>query len=200
MIKTIIFDIGNVLAGFEWKAFFRSFGYSEEILDRLAKATVENGMWAEYDRGVWSDEEILNAFIENDPGIEKELRESLKDFHGLITRYDYAIPWIKEWKEKGYQVLVLSNFSDKAYKECQDALDFLDYVDGGILSYRDKVIKPQPEIYQLLMERYNLVPGECVFMDDTLKNVTAAAELGIHAIHFTSREKAIEELKKLGVE
>lgn len=199
MIKTVIFDIGNVLAGFAWEAYFRSFGYPEEIYQRLAKATVGSCSWQEHDRGALSDEEILNLFIENDPGIEKELRETLGSITGMLVRYDYAIPWIQELKGKGYQVLVLSNFAKKAYEDCRDVLDFLDYVDGGILSFRDKVVKPEPEIYRLLLERYDLRPEECVFLDDTAKNLPAAEAFGIHTIHFKNREQAAEELKKLGV-
>ena len=108
MITTVIFDIGNVLAGFAWKEYFLRFGYSEEIFQRLVKATVGNRSWQEHDRGALSDEEILNLFIENDPGIEKELRETLDNINGMLVRYDYAIPWIQELKEKGYRVLVLS--------------------------------------------------------------------------------------------
>ncbi len=199
MINTIIFDIGNVLTGFEWKAFFQKFGYSEEILDRISKATVESGTWAEYDRGALSDEEIMNAFIANDPGIERELRESLENIQGMLIRYDYAIPWIKELKGKGYRVLVLSNFASRADSDCKDALDFLEYVDGGILSYKEKFIKPQPEIYELLIERYQLNPTECVFLDDTLANLTAAEEFGIHTVYFQNKKQAEAELARLGV-
>lgn len=199
MIKTVIFDIGNVLAGFAWEEYFRSFGYPEDIYRRLVKATVGSRSWQEHDRGALSDEGILNLFIENDPGIEKELRETLDNINGMLVRYDYAIPWIQELKEKGYQVLVLSNFARKAYEDCRDVLDFLDYVDGGILSFRDKVVKPEPEIYRLLLERYDLKPEECVFLDDTEKNLPAAEAFGIHTIHFKNREQAAEELKKLGV-
>lgn len=199
MIKTVIFDIGNVLAGFTWEEYFRSFGYSEEIFQRLAKATVESRSWQEHDRGALSDEEIMDLFIKNDPGIEKELRETLDNIDGMLVRYDYAIPWIQELKEKGYQVLVLSNFAHKAYEDCRDVLDFLDYVDGGILSFRDKMVKPEPEIYQLLMDRYHLKPEECVFLDDTEKNLPPAEAFGMHTVHFKDRGQAVEELRKMGV-
>ncbi len=199
MIKTVIFDIGNVLAGFAWEEYFRSFGYSEEIFQRLAKATVESRSWQEHDRGALSDEEIMDLFIKNDPGIEKELRETLDNIDGMLVRYDYAIPWIQELKEKGYQVLVLSNFAHKAYEDCRDVLDFLDYVDGGILSFRDKMVKPESEIYQLLMDRYHLKPEECVFLDDTEKNLPPAEAFGMHTVHFKDRGQAVEELRKMGV-
>ncbi len=199
MIKTVIFDIGNVLAGFSWKEYFDRFSYSEEVKERIGKATVQSPVWNEYDRGNLSDEEVLEAFVENDPGIEKELRESLSNISGMLVRYDYAIPWVKALKENGYQVLVLSNFSHKAVVECGEVLDFLPFTDGGILSYKEHMIKPQPEIYELLINRYNLTPEECVFMDDTLVNVEAAKKAGIHAIHFRNKEQAEKELHDLGV-
>ena len=200
MITTLIFDIGNVLADFIWEEYYRSFGFTEEILDRLAKATVKDPMWNEYDRGVMTDEEVLQGFIDNDPGIEREIRLTLKDVGAMVRRNDYAIPWIKELQGKGYRCLYLSNFSEKARKECAASMDFLPYMDGGILSYQDKVIKPMPDIYQLLIDRYQLVPEECVFMDDTLRNLEGAEKFGIHTIHFKNQAQAIEELRKLGVD
>ena len=200
MITTLIIDIGNVLADFIWEEYYRSFGFTEEILDRLAKATVKDPMWNEYDRGVMTDEEVLQGFIDNDPGIEREIRLTLKDVGAMVRRNDYAIPWIKELQGKGYRCLYLSNFSEKARKECAASMDFLPYMDGGILSYQDKVIKPMPEIYQLLIDRYQLVPEECVFMDDTLRNLEGAEKFGIHTIHFKNQAQAIEELRKLGVD
>lgn len=200
MITTIIFDIGNVLADFTWEAHYRSFGYSEEIFERLANATVKSPLWNEYDRGAMSDEELLRGFIKNDPGIEKEIREALRDVGPMVIRNDYAIPWIQELQGRGYRCLYLSNFSKKSHKECAASLDFIPYMDGGILSYEEKIIKPMPEIYQLLIDRYGLKPEECVFLDDTKRNLDAAEEFGIHTIHFKSQAQAIEELRKLGVE
>lgn len=199
MITTVIFDIGNVLAGFDWKKHFESFGYDEKMVEKLRKATVGSPMWNEYDRGVLTEEETLQGFIDNAPELAEDIRRVLRDVGTMVTRYDYAIPWIEELKQKGYRCLYLSNFSHKAETECAHALDFIPYLDGGILSYREKLIKPQPEIYQLLIERYQLTPQECVFMDDTLANVEAAREAGIHAIWFQNRTQALEELHDLGV-
>ena len=169
-------------------------------LARIAKATVESKAWSEYDRGMLTDDEVLDEFVRNDPGIEKELRESLGNIDGMLVKYDYAIPWVKELKQKGYQVLVLSNFAHRAHHDCKDVLGFLDYVDGGILSYQEKTIKPEPEIYRRLLERYHLVPQECVFLDDLESNLAAAAEFGIKTIHFTDKDSAAAALKELGVE
>lgn len=199
MIRTIIFDIGNVLTAFGWRDFMASFGFDPETEAKVCRATVESPFWCECDRGVLNDEEILNGFIRNDPSVEKELRRVYTDLHGIVTRLDYAIPWIRDLKQKGYRVLVLSNFSEKGWKENQDALDFMEYVDGGIISYRERLIKPDPAIYRLLLDRYGLKAEECVFLDDTADNVKAAEDMGMSGIVFKNREQALGELKKLGV-
>lgn len=200
MIRNIIFDIGNVLTDFRWKGYYQDKGFDEKMVERIANATVRTDVWCEYDRGVWTDEQVLMGFIQNDPEIEEELRMLFENFNGIVTIRDYAIPWIQELKTKGYQVWYLSNFSRKAEVECADSLAFLPYMDGGILSYQDKLIKPDHAIYELLLSRYGLKAEESVFLDDTLANVEAAEEVGIHGIHFATKEQAEEELRKLGVE
>lgn len=199
MIKTIIFDIGNVLVGFEWKKYIQSFGFTEEVAQRISNATVLSKEWDEFDRGAMEDEEIIRSFVKNDPEIETEIRKICENVHDMLTRRAYAIPWIQELKEKGYQVLYLSNFSKKAETECGDVLDFLPFMDGGIMSYKYHLIKPQPEIYQTLLKEYGLVAEECVFMDDREDNCQAAKNEGIHAIVFTTKEDAEKQLAKLGV-
>lgn len=197
MIKNIVFDIGNVLVDFGWKAFFEGFGYSEEITNRIAKATVMSDAWNEYDRGVLTEEEIVEGFIKNDPGIEKELKEVCRDFHGLLVQFEYTKGWIKYLQNEGFKVYALSNMSYKATKECDDALNFLPMLDGYILSCDVKLIKPDKAIYDLLLETYGLKASECVFFDDTLKNVEAARACGWHSIQFKDLKQAVAELEKL---
>ena len=197
MIKNIVFDIGNVLAGFAWEDFYRSFGYSEEIFEKLADATVRSPFWNEMDRGKLSDEELLEGFIKNDSSIEKEIREVFENVEEIIQRFDYAIPWIRELKEKGYHIYVISNFSRKAHVECIKALDFLEEIDGEILSYQVKLIKPSPEIYQLLCSKYNLKAEECVFIDDLPKNVEAARTERMKGLIFESLDQAKRELEEI---
>ncbi len=199
MITTIIFDIGNVLVDFCWEEYLDSFPFSDKTKRRIAEATVLNDAWNEFDRGYYSEEELIENFVRNEPELEKEIRLICADIHDMLKRRDYAIPWITELKSMGKKVYYLSNFSEKAARECADTIDFIPYTDGGILSYQVKLVKPDPEIYRLLMERYHLRQEQCVFLDDRKDNCEAAEKLGIHAIWFTTREKAMEELKKLGV-
>ena len=199
MIKNIIFDIGNVLTDFRWKDFLQEKGFAGEVFDRIVKASVQNPIWAEFDRGVMSDEEIMAAFIQADPELEKELHQAYDNITGMVTLRAYAIPWVQELRAKGYKVWYLSNFARKTEIECSDCLGFMPYMDGGILSYKEHLIKPEPAIYELLLERFGLVAEECVFLDDTLVNIEAAEQLGIHGIHFKTKEQAEEELRALGV-
>ncbi len=199
MITTIIFDIGNVLVDFNWKEYLASFGFSKEVEEKLAKATMLSREWDEFDRGALELEDIIQGFVKNDSTVEKEIRMICENVHDMLGRRDYAIPWIKQLKEKGYGVYYLSNFSRKAEVECAHTLDFLPYMDGGILSYQENVIKPEPEIYQMLIDRYELIPEQCVFMDDKPENCEGARKAGMHAIVFTTKEEAEKELFKIGV-
>ena len=197
MIKTIIFDIGNVLVDYSWRSFFEKYNLDKETFRRLSEATVLNEDWNEFDRGVLKTEEVIALLQENDPELSGLIGRVFENLNGLVTRRSYAIPWIEELKARGLTVLVLSNFSEKALQDCTDAMDFLFHVDGGILSYREKLIKPMPEIYERLIRQYDLVPEECVFLDDLQQNLDGAAAFGIHTILFQNREQAGSELEKL---
>ena len=134
MIKNIVFDIGNVLTYYTWEEHIRSFGFTETVYQRVVQATVKSSAWNEFDRGLLSDEEVTQLLVQNDPGVEQEIRQMMVNVGGLVKKAEYAIPWIQELKSKGYHVYYLSNFSFKAGKECSHALDFMPFTDGGILS------------------------------------------------------------------
>ncbi len=198
MINTVIFDIGNVLTDFRWKDFIKEFGYDDELNERIGNAAMGSWAWNEFDRGL-DEEKVLQGFIANDPAIEKELRIVFKDIGKTLKMFDTTIPWLDELRGQGYRVLILSNLSAKTVRECAKDLVFLDHVDGGILSYRVRMIKPEPDIYKCLIRRYDLTPSECVFLDDREENVNTAKGLGMNGIVFKNRAYAVEELVKLGL-
>jgi len=196
MIKTIVFDIGNVLSKFNYEEHLKQFVSSKEAYNKLVTATVNSKEWNELDRGVWTEQEILESFIKNDPSIEKEIRDMYAHMEGIMKEFDYATEWILELKKKGYQVLVLSNFSELILRTNRDQMKFLEVIDGGILSYKEHLIKPDAAIYQLLMKQYYLQPEECLFLDDREENVQGARAAGWQAIQFTDQQDAVEEMKK----
>lgn len=200
-IKAVVFDIGNVLVAFRWQYAIDLMQLTPDIAKRLANATVKSPVWNEFDRGEWSLEEIVQGFVDNDPEIECEIKDLIGNYYGyMVKQYDYAHEWIDTLQAHGYKVYYLSNFSKIGHEQFADDLDFLGKCDGGILSYEEKLIKPDEAIYKCLLDRYNIVPQEAVFIDDSLANVEGARRLGINAIHFTNRQEVLEKLRLLGVQ
>ena len=197
MIKTVIFDIGNVLTDFAWKEMYKEKGLGGETFDRVAKATVQSPYWCELDRGIMTFSEVMDKFVSLDLEMEDEIRRVLADMHGIVTGRSYAVPWVCSLKKQGLKVYVLSNFSEKIWKECIDALEFFEFTDGGIISYKEHLIKPDQAVYQLLLERYGLCADECVFIDDLEENVKAARLCGINGIVFKNYEQAKKELNDM---
>ena len=198
-IDTIVFDIGNVLANFAYKDFIAKKNPDKEIAQRVENASVHSKDWTEFDRAVLSIEEVVERFKKNDPEIADEIGKTFEDFDEILTKREKTIPWIRALKAAGYRVLYLSNMFERAVECCPDAMGFLDEADGGILSYTVNLVKPNHDIYELLAERYNLVPEKTVFIDDTPVNAQAARDLGWHAIDYKSYDQAVKELHDLGV-
>lgn len=197
MIKNIIFDIGNVLVDYCWKEHIARFGFTGETLERIGDAMMRSPQWNEIDRGVWSNEELLKAFIQNAPELEKEIQLVFSDLSTLVRERPYSVEWIRSLKKEGYRTYCLSNYSYRVETEAAHALSFLKELDGGILSYKVHQIKPDPKIYQTLMERYGLKAEESVFLDDSPANIETARELGMQGILVTSQEQAVEALDQL---
>ena len=100
-------------------------------------------------------------------------------------------------KEKGYRIYILSNYSEELFHMHTNGAAFLDLLDGGIVSYQVHALKPDREIYEILLARYDLVADQCLFFDDRADNVEGARKVGIHAIQVTSRQMLNETLDKM---
>lgn len=197
MIKNIVFDIGNVLVDFRWREYIKSFGVTDEEFDRIVAATVYSSAWSEFDRGILSEEEVLESFYAADPDMKELIYKIFSKINGLLTQFDYAKDWIRDLQKRGFKVYCLSNMSYKAVDECAEALDFIPLLDGSILSCDVKLCKPEREIYELLFKKYDLVPGECLFIDDLEKNINAAIACGMKGHVFKDKadaDAAIDEI------
>ncbi|MBR5596296.1 MAG: HAD family phosphatase [Lachnospiraceae bacterium] len=197
MVNTVVFDIGMVLVYFRWRELFSQLGFEGEKFETIAKATVQNPWWNEFDKGNISVEEIEEKYILSAPEYREDIKQIYQHADEFVEMYDYTYSWIRDLKTRGYKVYVLSNWSEIAYEKNKDThLKFLEEMDGGILSFREGLIKPDKRIYQLLCERYQINPLEAVFLDDNLANVKAAIEYGMHGIHFVEESQAKQELEK----
>jgi len=200
MINTIIFDIGNVLASFRWADLFHDLGFNGEKFERIAAATVLHPtMWNEFDRSLMSDEEIIAKCIERAPEYEQEIRLLFSKTELLVEEYTYSADWIRSLKDRGYRVYLLSNYGKTSFEAARDKgrLSFLPLVNGGVISYEVRIVKPEPGIYQALLAKYNLNAAECVFLDDKAENVEAAKKLGFHGIVVESEKQAKDMLNEI---
>ena len=185
MIKTIIFDIGKVLMDYDFEAFIKKIYPNREIAEGVTSALFGDGRWDEVDRGVLSDCKLRASFVNAAPQWKREILYVYEHIGDGFYPMSYAKDWICELKERGFQVLYLSNYSTHAMASNWKVLDFLPLMDGGVFSCDAKMLKPDREIYEWICQKYNLVPSECVFFDDKKENVDAAAAYGMYAIQFT---------------
>lgn len=188
MIRNVIFDVGNVLIEFDWEAFLRNL-FDDETAKAVSPAMWGTAAWDEMDRGVLSMEEVTALFIANAPDYEMQIREALERIGECPVVKPYTIPWIRELKAQGYHVYYLSNYFQTLWEQRPDVRAFADETDGGIFSWQEKIIKPSPESFQRLLQRYELKAEESLFIDDSPKNIAAAKALGFHAIRFADYDQ-----------
>lgn len=198
-IRNIVFDLGRVLLDYDWKGYLETFGFSEEKFNRIAEATFLSPVWAEMDRGSKTYEEFVEEFAAQAPEYDKDIREVIAGCYRTIHRMPYAETWVKYLKQQGYGLYVISNYGEYTKEHTRKEMPFLKYMDGVIFSCDVKHIKPEPEIYQILLERYHLNAGECVFIDDMEANCEGARTQGMQAVCFWSFKQAAAELEKLGI-
>lgn len=198
-IENIIFDVGQVLVKFDWETFLKGFGFDKEKYEKIADATFRSSIWDERDKGLLEEDEYVRRFAELAPEYEADIREVLRRSPETITASDYAETWVKYLKNQGYHLYVLSNYSNYMLEHNRPQMSFLKYMDGAVFSCQVGEIKPEPEIYRILLERFHLKADKCVFLDDRRENCKGAQKLGIHAIQFQNFKQAVSELEKLGV-
>ena len=197
MINTIIFDIGNVLLDFDYMTHFRRL-FDEETAQTIANISIRDlKVWQEMDRSVLSYEEAVNLVVQGAPHLEKEIRFAIDDLYNSIDSYPYSVDWVRSLKEKGYRVYILSNFGEKPFETCKPRMPFLQYVDGQVISYQVREVKPNPAIYQALCNKFSIDPQEAVFIDDSAINIAGAKDFGLHTILFTDYADAVAQLKAL---
>src|SRR5262249_29201360 len=97
------------------------------------------------------------------------------------------------------KIYALTNWSAETFPMAQERFDFLNWFDGIVVSGTEKMRKPTPAFYQILLDRYSVKAGDALFIDDNYRNILAAEKMGIKSIHFTSSEALEVSLKELAV-
>lgn len=195
-MKNIVFDLGGVVVDWSPRRVFDEYPGDKELPRSLFERGFFQSTWAEFDRGVISQEKMIEEMSRFTNRPFSECLEFVDYIKYSLVDIPKTIDLIKSLSVEGYRLYCLSNMSIEFYDYLK-VRDVFTYFDGQIISALEKVIKPDPEIYRRLLERYSLEPEETLFIDDLEKNIQAAGELGFHTVLFDDREKGYLRVNEL---
>ena len=184
MKKSIIFDLGNVVLNFDPLGYLRTKFADEETIGRVYDAVFRSREWIMLDEGVITEEEALQAFCRRHPAVSMGIKAAMDNWYGLLEPVASTVEYIRELKDNGFNAYYLSNFHKAASEYVLANHDFFNLFDGGIFSFEERLIKPDIRIYRKMLEKYDLRPEDCLFIDDVGENVDGAEKAGIKSVLF----------------
>lgn len=178
MIKNIIFDMGGVLIDYNpEKTLYGMF--DKETADILIKEIFRNKIWNDKDRGIIFPKDIMEQKKGVIPAEAYEKTCELVDnFYPYMPPFEKMYDLIKQLKENGYGIYLLSNASSDFHVR-RKGIPALSLFDGVLISADYKLLKPEKEIYMALYKKFDLKPEECFFIDDVQKNIDGARATGM---------------------
>lgn len=183
-IKYALFDLGNTLMDYNPTMIMESFGFPKERIPRLREIMTDRPEWDEYDRGVLTYKDIERLALHDEPGWRHEIKYYLRHWWEVFPPLVQNLQTFYRMKDEGVRVYILSNYMDDGFAYAREHNAFLNDFDGEIVSYQYQINKPDPRIYQLLLEKYpEIVPDETVYFDDIKRNCDGALPFGFHAIN-----------------
>lgn len=199
-VTTIIFDLGGVLV--DWNPAY--------VFDKLIEdETKRKQFFAEICTSDWNEEQDAGRSLKEATQIlvdqHPEWQEYIEAYYGrweemLGGPIEETVAIFRELKESGkYKFYALTNWSAELFPVALRKYDFLHWFDGRLVSGEEKMRKPFPEFYQLLLDRFNIEKEESVFIDDNLRNAEAAQALGIPTIRFENPAQLRKELEQKGI-
>lgn len=183
MYKSIVFDLGGVMVDFDPKSYLVDLLCNAEMEEKVYELTFGSEEWKLMDAGLISRFEGNKRMLERaqQEGCSFEVQGVLDDWIHILHVRHRMQELVRRMKNHGYCVYYLSNIP-------QDVLDLLrqrgvlDRFDGGVASCEVHINKPDPRIYQALLDKYQLKAEECVFIDDRLENVQTAFSMGFAGV------------------
>lgn len=200
-IKNIIFDFGGVVMDWNPRYFFKSYFNDDEKMEFFLKNIAHDEWNAEQDRGR-SLHEATEIQVKLHLDWEKEIRAYYDNWTTML-RSDIPenVEVLRKLEYSKYELFGLTNWSAETFPYALDNYDFFEIFKGKIVvSGTEKLIKPDPKIWKVLLERYHIEAPESVFIDDNVKNIEVAKQLGFQIVHITENTNLEQELKNLGVE
>lgn len=197
--KAAVFDLGGVLIDWDPRYLYRKLLADEAAVEEFL-ATVCTPEWnAEQDRGRPFAEGVAEL-VERHP----VHAAAITAYHERWTEMlggDIAgtVELLDELRDTGVPLYALTNWSAETFGIARERYRFLEWFDGVLVSGEERMIKPDPAIFRLLLDRFGLDPGAAFYVDDSPANVAAAGELGFDAVRFTGPEQLRRDLEARGL-
>lgn len=199
MIKNIIFDLGGVLIDLKPENYLKHIGLDEEEIPLFKKLIWGSKEWAKTDTGDLNYTQFTDIICENNPAYAKKLRYVLenKDNSFILSEIPENCVYFRELKNRGFKVYFLSNVNEVDLKYDMENFSIFKLVDGAVYSSEVHCAKPEKRCYEILLQKYNLIPEECIFIDDNLVNVEVANSIGLKSIYFNNLEETKQKIENI---
>ena len=197
MIKNLIFDFGKVLVDYDFVAFFQKMIPDADRCKAFTPLLFNEEIQQLLDREAKPFNEIMEEIIEQHPTFESEIRMFNEHYTEIVTEeIDGMRELLTQLKKEGYKLYGLTTWCSKVYQTIEQ-FEIFKLLDGYVISSEEKVIKPEPEIYQRLFAKFNIQPNECIFTDDKEENIIGSELLGMKGIVFKNAKQYEEELRHM---
>ena len=193
-----VFDVGNVLLDWNPRYLYRKIFSDEQQAEWFIAHICTNAWNLEQDRGRSFADAVAALSAEHPQWadhIDAYDKRWLETLSGAIHESVVVLETLRAACPRLYAI---TNFNDEKFREAQAHFAFLTIFDDVVVSATERVLKPEPEIYQILLRRNGLVAEDCVFIDDSEKNVIGARDVGMSAIHFRNPQQMADELRGFG--
>ncbi|WP_445679459.1 HAD family hydrolase [Radicibacter daui] len=195
----VVFDIGGVLLDWDPRYLYRQLIHDEDEREQFLSTVCTMAWNEEQDRGRSFDQAVTDLVL-----VHPDKADLI---HAYNTRWPEMISGpilrtvelLEQLDEAGVPIYALTNFNDIKFQLARSLFPFLNRFKGVVVSAEEKLIKPDPAIWKVLFERYELDPARCLYTDDRLDNCQVAASLGMHAVHFTGPAALEKALKQFGL-
>jgi 2-haloacid dehalogenase len=195
-----IFDLGGVLLEWNPRHLYRKLFRGDEVAMEHFLANVCTTEWNER-------QDAGRSFADGARALLPQHADKLELIEAFGRRFSEMIPGaiegsvavLAELKEREVPVYGISNWSAETFPPQRERFDFLSWFDDLVISGMVGVIKPDPRIFEILLERNAIDPKTAVFIDDVARNAQAAARLGLHGIHFRSPDQLRRDLVAIGL-
>lgn len=195
MVKNIIFDIGNVLLNYKPEEYLKLKIIESDKIIEVHREMFESKEWLMLDRGIITEEEAKDIIINRSNKNGHLIKLAFENWYELFTPIEESVNILNELKNADYKVYFLSNFHLSAFENVIKRYDFFKIFDGGVVSYKEKQLKPEEGLYNRLLEKYQIKPEESIFIDDTKANIEVAKKLNFNTIPFENSKDLKEKLR-----